>query len=190
MGISLEVYRIRIGTYQARSRSKKGSRGGTTQENWHPDWKIPWSVEENPPIRICLSKSVGKTIGLALILHNLLLFACVIKSPSTPGNMHDMSGLLMLGGDIHPNPGPQTGNFENANYFWNHDSRYGGQGYHEIYNFEDARNYGMSGPLHGVGGSTKATTSKMPGVTGWASLCIVWRVATKPTTSRVSGILE
>ena len=61
--------------------------------------------------------------------------------------MHDMSGLLMLGGDIHPNPGPQN---DDARNFWMGAPLCDAQGYYPAGNVGDTRHFGGNVPIYNL----------------------------------------
>lgn len=108
MGVDLTTYRLRIGIHYARAGRAKTvlSGDGKNREEWDTDF--------NPDKNSVCTKSTTTQLkprqAKAGILVTTLFMAAVAMCVSQPSvqtrNLHDLSGRILIGGDISPNPGP------------------------------------------------------------------------------------
>ena len=110
MGVDIDIYRQRVGTFYAHAQVCKVSRPKVSTTNCNDRWKqvnMHWHAEEtDPPVQLNLSLSRARIGVMGVILHLSLTVMCIVKSKSPSTDLHDLSFKLKLANDIHVNPGP------------------------------------------------------------------------------------
>ena len=111
MGVDISTYRRRIGAHYGRgwrTTVSRDSRPAKPSSNkWHFDG--PGYEGTTPGCRFPRFSRPHARFGLlAAMFLSCIVLACATQPDSSSKNLHDLSPLLLRGGDIEENPGPST----------------------------------------------------------------------------------
>jgi len=116
MGVTLEIYRQRIGSHAARGK-RANVRNDHSPERDSRD--RPWMANDfcpncNSSSRLFrLTRPRARAGVMLIVLYASLLAMSMLKPCTLSMELHDLSERILLGGDIESNPGPSDSqNFE------------------------------------------------------------------------------